>query len=72
MNYHIKKMKLSLKFIQGDYMGRLIPIDGIREELDSYPFLDAPKGYWNLSKDGYNGFEQVMIEDMSEKHKKTV
>jgi hypothetical protein len=32
--------------------------------------LNAPEGYWNLSKEGYNGFEQVLIEDMTEGHKK--
>jgi hypothetical protein len=51
-------------------MAKLIPIDEIRKELDAYPFLDAPEGYWNVSKDGYNGYEQILIEDMSEKHKK--
>ena len=51
-------------------MGKLIPIDDISEELGDYPFLDAPEGYWNVSKEGYNGFEQTYIGDMTEKHKK--
>jgi len=50
-------------------MGKLIPINEIGEEFDDFPFLDAPEGYWNVSKEGYNGFEQIAIEDMTEKHK---
>jgi hypothetical protein len=49
-------------------MGKLIPVDDINEEFDDYPFLDAPEGYWNVSKEGYNGYEQTAIEDMSKKH----
>lgn len=50
-------------------MGKLIPINEIGEEFGDYPFLDAPEGYWNVSKEGYNGFEQIAIEDMTQKHK---
>lgn len=48
----------------------LIPIDHISDEFSDYPFLDAPVGSWNYSLDGYNGYEQILIEDMSKKHKK--
>jgi len=51
-------------------MGRLTHVDDISEEFEELPFLDVPEGYWNQSKDGYNGFEQISIDDMSEKHKK--
>jgi len=40
-------------------MGKLIHIDDISEEFSDYPFLDAPEGYWNISKEGYNGYEQT-------------
>ncbi|MCT7576462.1 hypothetical protein [Aliarcobacter butzleri] len=49
-------------------MGKLIKIDDISKELEAVPFLDAPEGYWNQSKDGFNGFEQIAISDMSERH----
>ena len=48
---------------------KLIPVENISEKFNSYPFLDAPKGYWNQSEDGYNGFSQVCIKDMTEKHR---
>lgn len=51
-------------------MGKLTPVDDISEEFKDLPFLDVPEGYWNLSKDGYNGFERVSINSMSEQHKK--
>lgn len=49
-------------------MGKLIKIDDISKELEDVPFIDAPEGYWNQSKDGFNGFEQIAISDMSERH----
>lgn len=49
-------------------MGKLIKIDDIRKELEDVPFIDAPDGYWNKSKDGFNGFEQIAISDMTEEH----
>lgn len=49
-------------------MGKLIHIDDISKELEAVPFLDAPEGYWNYSKEGFNGFEQIAIRDMTEKH----
>ena len=48
---------------------RLIPVNEINEEFLDYPFLDAPEGCWNQSEDDYNGFAQVQIKDMSERHK---
>lgn len=50
-------------------MGRLIPTDEISKELSEFPFLDAPEGYWNTGKEGFNGFEQIAIEDMNKRHK---
>ncbi|MFY4756389.1 hypothetical protein ACOTVZ_02950 [Aliarcobacter butzleri] len=49
-------------------MGKLIKIDDISKELEAVPFLDAPEGYWNYGKDGYNGFEQIAISDMTKDH----
>lgn len=49
-------------------MGKLIKIDDISKELGDVPFLDAPYRYWNQGKDGFNGFEQIAISDMSERH----
>ncbi|MFW2600184.1 hypothetical protein [Aliarcobacter butzleri] len=49
-------------------MGKLIKIDDISKELEAVPFLDAPEGYWNQSKDGFNGFEQIAISNMSKDH----
>ena len=51
-------------------MGKLIDIDDISEEFKALPFLDAPKGYWNQSREDYHGYEQILIKDMSQKHKK--
>jgi hypothetical protein len=50
-------------------MEKLIHDDEINEKFSDYPFLDAPKGYWNVAKDGYDGYVQTSIRDMTIYHR---